>query len=278
VSLFGSHWFLSHQESRLRAAEGPVEQLEAEELQMDTIRLQRRLVQLTLRLGGIWRPHPIIQLGLMLQPPGLNTYGSVSADGVRSDVVGGQAQLETLSVGDASVAPMTAWEIRTGAAIGQSDRGIVTVDLSVIGPDTKTEVPQGIQDWTGVDAFPHGTNLQSTLRGAIGYTMVIDERFPVRGGLLGEYTIPSDSNDLLKRVSRTQAVGAALSIGNRFTDFDLSLGVTGELESTRLLTPHFDQPDAPYLPTDMQHTTFFFYLSGGSKAARLLKQTLLDAL
>lgn len=278
VSLFASHWNLVHQETQLRAAEGITTDLDAGELQSVTVRLQRRLVQLTMRLGGMWRPHPEVQLGLMLQPPGPNLYGSVSAEGLRAGVSGVNSQLEPLDVAGASVSPLTAWEVRTGAALGTDERGIVSLDASVIGPDSRTDVPQAIADWTGVDAFPMGTNVQPTLRGAVGYALLVNGSFPVRGGLLGEYTIASSEDDLISRVSSGHAFGAALSVGHRFTDFDLSFGVTGELATSRLLRPDYADEDTNFLPTDVRRTTLFFYLSGGSKAAQLVKRAVLDAL
>ncbi len=245
---------------------------------------------LVFRLGGVWAPGGRWRVGLLFQPPGIEIKDSarIMERRILADTLASPAYA-TLAFGDqrglSGAAPIP-WELRVGASYAPSEALLFGADLSVVGgvgsraqplrrfgdpePDPETGFVPEPGDYVVRDLWR-----RPVVNVSVGMEAVLGGVVPLR---LGFFTDRSAAPTIEGPTDVYQPVdidryGATASVGFRSGDYDLSLGAAVLYGRGRgLRTNPFGptDPDATYLPTDVQDRTVYFFVSGARRAAKRL--------
>jgi hypothetical protein len=230
-----------------------------------------------LRLGALWRVNRHWQLGMMFQPPAVRFDFGSRVQSVHT--VNGGMGFESYSERDAPVNLPMPWELRAGASWLAVPNRLITLDLSLLGPSGSAGDPQPLVLQDPGDpspgAFvPQRTQRLASVRGALGYEIIVNNIMPIRGGFMFETganpAIPATSDLYLS--DDLNSVGVALSFGVWTEGYEISFGTTAVFRrGDGLGLVRSDDPTVPeYARRDVRDGAIFFFVAGGSRAVQTL--------
>ncbi len=247
-----------------------------------------------LRLGALWKPHPDVQLGVMLQPPGIALFGSgrVFERRTLADLLAdpGYATFFRSDQDDLDVDSPVPWELRLGVAWRASSVTSAAFDVSLVGPygseDDPVQVLSGLQpdDVTGDTPQPgvfvvQSLRAQPVLNFAMGVETSLFDIIPLRAGVFTNFSpAPAiEGPSFAYAYDDVDTFGASLSVGVRTEGYDVNVGAAGVIGSGTgyRLNPRPGDGDVfePYLPTDVHAQTLYVFITGHMAALRRAART-----
>lgn len=285
LSAFLSDRDFRHEEVELRASEPSADETSPGSSQARTSGVEADAQHGVLRLGALWRVSRRWQLGAMLQPPAIRFDADGRVESVRTDpdAMGFGSYTET----NVPVSLPMPWELRLGASWLAVPNRLITLDLSLLGPsgsadDPRPLVPQNPADPSPGAFVPQRTQRLVSVRGALGYEIIVNNIMPIRGGFLFETSaspaIPLSSEVYLN--DDLTSVGVALSFGVWTEGYEISFGTTAVFRrGDGLGLVRDENPGVPdYGRRRVQDGAIFFFVAGGSRAVQtLVKRIASDA-
>jgi long-subunit fatty acid transport protein len=254
-------------ESHARVERGPVDMQAPGSTLGVNLYVDRDAYHLLWRFGALWDVDKKLRLGLMLQPPGPTVY-----DLTQYEVLGFVVDPDTVSTdfnavteGEVDVHQSMPWELRGGGTYYFNSSRHLTFDTSFIGgPHIEDSVAQAVADELGQPVSSTYARNPWTWRGAVGGELNLGTFWLLRGGLLGEVSPPPAN------AHAPYTVGGSFCVGIKPEGFEVALGATITHDRFGLALAQLDSASgATRLDrTDVQRTTMYFFLSGGSRAAR----------
>ena len=267
AGVFGVVHGIEHSEFELAGSQGGA--LVGRRASLDA--MHTRLVG---RVGLRYVLSPVVQFGLMLQPGAVPLTDAAETTRVRPAETGenptGFVLAQSEPVSTSYVLP---WEIRGGASFRPEVNTLLTLDLWWRTGGREEHHPLA-DSGNAFVLLPRRAPGGDQLGIASGFEWVIDERVPLRGGLLWisprGSSLPGTSGQYFEDHAST--IGAALSVGIRHGELDLSLGATVLISDGDAMglarTQGFDDPS--YRSTSVTDRSVFMYLAGGRHAVRAL--------
>ena len=254
---------------------------------------------LVLRLGAMFAVTSRIQVGVMVQPPGLELTSEASVRALSLSAFPGELPQFARSTQKLSATSPIPWELRTGIGYFAPYWDLkLSFDVSLHGPSGSRDNPvqaignpredstfAGYTPWLGNYLVQQYSRVV-TVNAAMGMEVTVAEVMPLRVGL---FTNRSSAPDVPRRGQAyapddVHQYGGSLSVGLRTGGYDLSLGgavMLGWGDGLRTLGPNdFDpaEPSASYGRTDVRDSTLVFFITGYrqalSRAARVAYQEL----
>ncbi len=296
---FGLSAFLS---TRTYHHEEELSQIDANAVSANTADTQRFLVQRTdidlnarhivLRVGVTYAPIPQLQLGLMLQAPGIELTSDATLTASNLSAFPGELPQFARTSQKLAVQSPIPWEIRAGIGYFADHSDLkLALDLSLHGPAGSASDPvrligspredpmfTGYVPWMG-DYLADQYQRVVTFNAALGMEMTIAEVVPLRVGVFTNRSAAPDVPAFSQRYvpDDVHQYGASLSVGLRAGGYDLSLGGAAMLgwgDGLRKLGA--GEPEAldwSYARTDITDSTIVFFITGYrqamSRAARM---------
>jgi hypothetical protein len=283
VSTFFADRSVSHDEVEIRAREDlPADsQVGSVLARASTVRIDAQ--HLVVRLGTLLQLTHELHAGLMFQLPGIELDASARAEHL--DALTGPAPTAIASGsadGVGAAVPMP-WELRLGLTVRRPPLSIVTLDVSLMGPDHSASAPlRLVQTDLPLGSFmPRTTYRRPSLRAALGFETVIGGVVPLRGGSFFERSsapeLPASTDTYSP--DRIHYAGASLSFGIRTGHYDFSVGAIGVLGFGNGLALRRDPaPAAPerYETAGVSERTLLVFVGGARSAVGALVKTLLE--
>lgn len=277
VSAFLTDRDFRHEEVELRATQPSPDGSQPGSSDSRTSLVEATAQHGLLRLGALWRVSRHWQLGMMIQPPAVRIDWGSKVESVHT--INGGMGFESYSEKDAPVNLPMPWELRLGAAWLAVPNRLISLDLSLLGPSGSASDPQPLVPRNPADpspgAFvPQRTQRLVSLRGALGYEIIVNNIMPIRGGILFETgcnpDVPATSDVYL--ADDLSSVGVALSFGVWTDGYEISFGTTAVFRrGDGLGLVRSDDATVPeYARRSVQDGAIFFFVAGGSRAVQTL--------
>jgi hypothetical protein len=256
-------------------------------------RVDANVKNLVTRFGMLWQAHPLLRVGLMVQPPCLHVRGqsSVRERLLDTDVAGGTGTFFTATQnGLAANYPMP-WEVRVGGSYKPTGWLTLNLDASLYGPNGSAEHPviavgeRKVDPDTGavpgVGRFELDRWYRETSGNvALGSEFVLSNLVAIRAGFFTSLSAAPS----LPRQSATyyypdiHRFGGAVSVGVIAAGYDLSLGAAGLFGRGDAFAYDLTNASQPYQRTDVREATLFVFLTGMRNAITRLAKDAQDKL
>lgn len=253
--------------------------------------------QFVFRLGALWDPNDHWRIGVMFQPPGLQVTGSSRIYEQRSFAdlitVPATATFFRSDQGDLDAESPIPWELRVGASYQHDEAFTAALDVSLYGPVGSANDPVRFLGQPDPEPMtgdvpqpglfvPYQYHQVVTANVSVGVESVIAGVVPLSAGLFTNFSgaPPVDEPTYQYSPARVNGYGASLSVGIRSGGYDLAIGAAGLIGRGRGLrlnpNPGVDPNPETYLPTNVESTTVYFFISGARQAVSRLARNAYD--
>jgi hypothetical protein len=239
--------------------------------------LRFKTFYLMLRLGWLYRIKPQLQLGVMVQPPGIplkQTVGTLSQGFINDNTDPANPVTEAYFFDDDGKAslPFPA-EIEAGLEYWPAEKVMLALDASFHAPVRSGErvtVPQEVLPVGGL-LFDNDTRRVPTGNAAIGGDFFITEKVRIEAGFFTDLSaarpIPADPNRFYN--PRIHRFGGTLSLGLNVAGIALAVGSTfiyGKGDATGVIVDASDLA-IDYTRTQGSSRTVYLHVTGATRAA-----------
>lgn len=239
---------------------------------------------LVFRIGTLLQLTHELHAGVMFQVPGIEIGDSAEVEHLDTRVGPEPTQIDITSAANRPAHLSLPWELRMGLTVLRPPDSLVTLDLSLFGPDgSSTDQAQLV----GGSPVPLGLFVPSTiyrrpsLRAAIGFETVAFDIVPLRGGGFFERSSAPELTPIADSysVDRMHYAGASFSIGLRTGGYDFAIGTTAVLgfgEGLGLVRGAGPADPPRYEARNLDETMLLVFIGGARSAVRTLVKTLLE--
>jgi hypothetical protein len=240
--------------------------------------------QVIVRVGTQLDLTPELRAGVMFQGPAIHVQEEGTVETTVTTAGPNPTAIDVQREGDLHVNLPVPWELRMGVTVIEPDKTLLTLDVSLFGPAGNQQNPLPLVDPESVElgAFvPTETYRRTALRGALGFETVIGTKLPLRGGLFFERSSAPpvlSTSDVYTR-DHVDVMGASLSIGWRFSGYELSLGATGVFgwgEALALRREEDFAAPVQYEAAEVRTAAVMVFVGGAKSAVKELVQTLME--
>ena len=240
--------------------------------------------QVIVRVGTQLDLTPELRAGLMFQGPGIRVHQAGTAEATLTTAGPEPTAIEVERETDLRVNLPVPWELRMGVTVIEPDETLLTLDVSLFGRfgGESNPLPLVEPERVPLGAYvPTETYRRTALRGALGFETVIGAKLPLRGGLFFERSSapPVLSTSAVYTRDHVDVMGASLSVGWRFSGYELSLGATGVFGWGEALALRRDadfEAPARYEAAKVQTAAVMVFVGGAKSAVKELVETLME--
>lgn len=240
--------------------------------------------QVIVRVGTQLDLTPELRAGLMFQGPGIRVRQKGTAEATVTSAGPEPTAIMIERESGLRVNLPVPWELRMGVTVIEPDETLLTLDVSLFGRfgSEGNPLPLVEPERVPLGAFvPTETYRRTALRGALGFETVISTKLPLRGGLFFERSSAPpvlSTSDVYTR-DHVDVMGASLSVGWRFSGYELSLGATGVFGWGEALAlrrgEDFDAP-VSYEAASVRTAALMVFVGGAKSAVKELVETLIE--
>ena len=245
------------------------------------------------RVGVLWQPTPRWQIGLMVQPPGIQVRGEgrIRERTSYADLLAdpGYATFYLSDQGDLPVDTPAPWQLRLGAATRVAETISMTADVEVIGPAGSATSPIQLIDERALEVesgrtprsgyfFPRAYTTDLIVNAAVGFEWFIRPTLPLRFGAFTGFAatsaIPDQPTSYLP--PRIDSFGGTLAMGYKTGDYDFTLGASGQYGTGDAVAYGSMATGDSYAPTTASAWSLHIFIGGYRRAASTLARSTLE--